>query len=115
MIVARHVEAAQRALRPFWAAVRQPPVQGGQPMTADFMAGNPQEPPLPGFVGAATMERARLDRLVRQLSDARARAPGSGGLADRGPGRGLRHRGRVPHPGCFRSRGARVAGGGRAW
>jgi hypothetical protein len=29
MIVARHVEAAQRALRPFWAAVTQPSVQGG--------------------------------------------------------------------------------------
>ena len=52
MVVARHVEAVQRALRPFWAAVTQPSVQGGQPMIADFMAGNPQEPTLPGFVEA---------------------------------------------------------------
>ena len=40
------------------------------------------------------MERSRLDRLVRLPPDARARAPGSGSLADRRAGRGHRRRGR---------------------
>lgn len=51
-VVARQVEAVQRALRPFLAAVTQSPAQGARPMIADFVAGNPQEPTLPGFVEA---------------------------------------------------------------
>ena len=52
MVVARQVEAVQRALGPFFEALTQPPPQGARPVTADFMAGNPQEPTLPGFVEA---------------------------------------------------------------
>lgn len=52
MVVARQVEAVQRALGPFFEVVTQPPLQGARPVIADFMAGNPQEPTLPGFVEA---------------------------------------------------------------
>ncbi|MGH3608000.1 MAG: aminotransferase class I/II-fold pyridoxal phosphate-dependent enzyme [Pseudonocardiaceae bacterium] len=52
MVVARQVEAVQRALGPFFEVVMQPPVRGARPVIADFMAGNPQEPTLPGFVEA---------------------------------------------------------------
>jgi aspartate aminotransferase len=52
MVVARQVEAIQRALVPFFEAVLQSPVPDAQPVIADFMAGNPQEPTLPGFVEA---------------------------------------------------------------
>ncbi|MGH3766149.1 MAG: aminotransferase class I/II-fold pyridoxal phosphate-dependent enzyme [Pseudonocardiaceae bacterium] len=52
MVVARQVEAVQRALGPFFEVVTQPPPPGGQPVIADFLAGNPQEPTLPGFVEA---------------------------------------------------------------
>ncbi|MBA2474268.1 MAG: aminotransferase [Pseudonocardiales bacterium] len=49
MVVARQVEAVQRALGPFFEAVTRRPAR---PVIADFMAGNPQEPTLPGFVEA---------------------------------------------------------------
>ncbi|MFN2479696.1 MAG: aminotransferase class I/II-fold pyridoxal phosphate-dependent enzyme [Pseudonocardiaceae bacterium] len=52
MVVARQVEAVQRAMGPFFEAVTQPLPQGARPVIADFMAGNPQEPTLPGFVEA---------------------------------------------------------------
>jgi aspartate/methionine/tyrosine aminotransferase len=52
MVVARQVGAVARALRPFLEVVTQSPVQGARPVIADFMAGNPQEPTLPGFVEA---------------------------------------------------------------
>jgi aspartate aminotransferase len=52
MVIARQVEAVQQALGPFFEMVTQPPPRGGQPVIADFLAGNPQEPTLPGFVEA---------------------------------------------------------------
>ncbi|HSL08608.1 MAG TPA: aminotransferase class I/II-fold pyridoxal phosphate-dependent enzyme [Pseudonocardiaceae bacterium] len=52
MVVARQAGAVARALRPFLEVVTQSPVQGARPVIADFMAGNPQEPTLPGFVEA---------------------------------------------------------------
>jgi aspartate aminotransferase len=52
MVVARQVEAVQRVLGPFFEAVMRPPPEGARPVVADFMAGNPQEPTLPGFVEA---------------------------------------------------------------
>jgi aspartate aminotransferase len=51
-VVARQALAAQRALRPFIEAVMQSPLLGTRPTVADFWAGNPQEPTLPGFVEA---------------------------------------------------------------
>ncbi|MGH3920887.1 MAG: aminotransferase class I/II-fold pyridoxal phosphate-dependent enzyme [Pseudonocardiaceae bacterium] len=51
-VIARQVEAVQRALRPFVEALTQSPAQRARPVIADFMAGNPQEPTLPGFVEA---------------------------------------------------------------
>ncbi|MGH4011000.1 MAG: aminotransferase class I/II-fold pyridoxal phosphate-dependent enzyme [Pseudonocardiaceae bacterium] len=51
-VIARQTGAVQRALRPFLDAVLPSPVQRAQPVIADFMAGNPQEPALPGFVEA---------------------------------------------------------------
>ncbi len=50
MVVARQVEAVQRALGSFFEVVTQS--RGEQPVIADFLAGNPQEPTLPGFVEA---------------------------------------------------------------
>ncbi len=52
MVIARQVEAAGRALRPFFEAIMRSPVQDAPPVIADFIAGNPQEPTLPGFVEA---------------------------------------------------------------
>ncbi|MGH8967061.1 MAG: aminotransferase class I/II-fold pyridoxal phosphate-dependent enzyme, partial [Actinomycetes bacterium] len=51
-MIARQAEAVQRALRPFLEAVAPSPAQRARPVIADFMAGNPQEPALPGFVEA---------------------------------------------------------------
>ncbi len=51
-VIARQVEAVQGALRPFLEVVTQSPARGAQPVTADFLAGNPQESTLPGFVEA---------------------------------------------------------------
>jgi aspartate aminotransferase len=51
-VVARQVEAVERALRPFWEAVTPVQRPGARPIVADFMAGNPQEPTLPAFVEA---------------------------------------------------------------
>jgi hypothetical protein len=66
--IARQALAAQRALRPFLEAVMHLPLLGARPAVADFWAGNPQEPALPGFVEA--LQRWSLDRLVRLRSDA---------------------------------------------
>jgi aspartate aminotransferase len=52
MVIARQVKAVQRALDPFFEAVTRRPALGAQPVIGDFMAGNPQEPTLPGFVEA---------------------------------------------------------------
>ncbi|MDQ3765230.1 MAG: aminotransferase class I/II-fold pyridoxal phosphate-dependent enzyme [Actinomycetota bacterium] len=51
-MIASRAEAVQRSLRPFFETVLQSLAQGARPMIADFRAGDPQEPPLPGFVGA---------------------------------------------------------------
>lgn len=51
-MIARKVRAVQRALRPFLETVMQTPFRDGQPIIADFMTGDPQEPPPPGFVEA---------------------------------------------------------------
>ena len=51
-VISRQVEAAERALLPFYEAVMQSPIMAARPVIADFMAGNPQEPTLPGFVEA---------------------------------------------------------------
>lgn len=44
-MIARKIPAVQRALRPFLETVMQSPFRDGQPMIADFMTGDPQEPP----------------------------------------------------------------------
>lgn len=51
-LIARQAEAAERALRPFREAVMQSPITDTRPVIADFFAGNPQEPTLPGVVAA---------------------------------------------------------------
>jgi aspartate aminotransferase len=51
-MIARKTQAVQRALHPFLETVIQSPLRGGPPMIADFMTGDPQEPPPPGFVEA---------------------------------------------------------------
>jgi aspartate aminotransferase len=51
-MIARKIQALQRALHPFFETVMQSPLKGGRPMIADFMTGDPQEPPPPGFVEA---------------------------------------------------------------
>jgi aspartate aminotransferase len=51
-VIARQVEAAEQALLPFYEAVTQSPMMSTGSVIADFMAGNPQEPTLPGFVEA---------------------------------------------------------------
>jgi hypothetical protein len=50
-LIARQADVVQRLLRPFFKAVMQPPVPG-VPVIADFRAGDPQEPALPGSVDA---------------------------------------------------------------
>jgi aspartate aminotransferase len=51
-VIARRAEAAQRALVPFYEALTQSPTLDTRPVIADFFAGNPQEPALPGLVAA---------------------------------------------------------------
>jgi aspartate aminotransferase len=51
-IIARGIQAVQRALHPFLETVMQSPLRGAAPVIADFMTGDPQEPPPPGFVEA---------------------------------------------------------------
>jgi hypothetical protein len=52
-LVARRVEAMERAIGPFLAAMMAPHAQRRvADGAADFMAGNPQELALPGFVAA---------------------------------------------------------------
>jgi aspartate aminotransferase len=50
-VIAKRAEVVQRILRPFFDTVMQPPIPG-LPMIADFRAGDPQEPALPGLVDA---------------------------------------------------------------
>lgn len=51
-VIARQVEAAGRALIPFYEAITHSAIMQGRPVLADFFAGNPQEPALPGLVSA---------------------------------------------------------------
>jgi aspartate aminotransferase len=51
-MIARQVSAVQRALHPFFEMVMQSPLRSGRPVIADFMTGDPQELPPPGFVEA---------------------------------------------------------------
>ena len=55
-LIATRVMAVQQALHPFFDMVLHSPAQGGRAMIANFMTGDPQEPPPPGFVEA--MQRA---------------------------------------------------------
>lgn len=50
-VINQQIQAAQATLRPFLELVTQVPVHG-VPVIANFLAGNPQEPTLPGFVAA---------------------------------------------------------------
>jgi aspartate aminotransferase len=49
-MIARRVGAVQQALHPFFETVLHSPPQRGKPVIADFMTGDPQELPPPGFV-----------------------------------------------------------------
>lgn len=51
-LIARRVLTVQRALHPFVETVLQAPVRGERTMMANFMTGDPQELPPPGFVEA---------------------------------------------------------------
>lgn len=56
-LIARRAELLQRILRPFFDTVMQPPAPNS-PLIADFRAGDPQEPALPGFVD--TLQRCSI-------------------------------------------------------
>ncbi|MDQ4103134.1 MAG: aminotransferase class I/II-fold pyridoxal phosphate-dependent enzyme [Actinomycetota bacterium] len=52
-MISSYVSAVQRALHPFFETVMQSPLRDRRPvMIADFLSGDPQEPPPPGFVQA---------------------------------------------------------------
>ena len=51
-LIAKRVMAVQRALQPFFDMVLDSPARGERTMIANFMTGDPQEPPPPGFVEA---------------------------------------------------------------
>lgn len=51
-LIAKRVVAVQRALRPFFETVLHSPLRDGRTMIANFMTGDPQELPPPGFVEA---------------------------------------------------------------
>jgi aspartate aminotransferase len=51
-LLAQRVLAVQQALRPFFETVLPDPAADGPPMMANFMTGDPQELPPPGFVEA---------------------------------------------------------------
>lgn len=51
-VIARQAAAAGQALVPFFEAITASPILTGRPVMADFFAGNPQEPTLPGVVAA---------------------------------------------------------------
>jgi aspartate aminotransferase len=51
-VIAGELQAVQQALQPFFETVMQSPLRSGRPVIADFMTGDPQEPPPPGFVEA---------------------------------------------------------------
>ena len=49
-LIAKRVMAVQQALHPFFDTVLHWPAQGGRTTIANFMTGDPQEPPPPGLV-----------------------------------------------------------------
>jgi aspartate aminotransferase len=51
-LFAQRVAAVQQALRPFFDTVLRGPAANGPPMMANFLTGDPQELPPPGFVAA---------------------------------------------------------------
>jgi aspartate aminotransferase len=51
-LFAQRVAAVQQALRPFFDTVFQGPAAGGPTLVANFLTGDPQELPPPGFVAA---------------------------------------------------------------
>ncbi|HEX6404523.1 MAG TPA: aminotransferase class I/II-fold pyridoxal phosphate-dependent enzyme, partial [Pseudonocardiaceae bacterium] len=65
-LIARQAEAAERALVPFYEAVTQSPILDTRPVIADFFAGNPQEPTLPGVVAA--LQRWSVPRSIDWFS-----------------------------------------------
>src|SRR5919201_1001648 len=85
-LVARRVEAIERAIGPFLAAMMAPHAQrrvaGG---AADFMAGNPQELALPGFVAALARWSVPQDKdwFAYKMMDPRAQEAAARGLGAR--------------------------------
>ncbi|MDP8932146.1 MAG: aminotransferase class I/II-fold pyridoxal phosphate-dependent enzyme, partial [Actinomycetota bacterium] len=85
--VARRVQAIERALRPFLQVMRESTYARhmGTPGIMDFMAGNPQEPPLPEVVEVIahwTRPRSR-DWFAYRVDEPRARAAAAAGLRER--------------------------------
>ena len=85
-LVARRVAAIERAISPFLAAMMAPHAQrrvaGG---AADFMAGNPQELALPGFVAALARWSVPQDKdwFAYKMMDPRAQEAAARGLGAR--------------------------------
>src|SRR5919199_6450974 len=85
-LVARRVEAIERAIGPFLAAMLAPHAQRRvADGAADFMAGNPQELALPGFVAALTRWSVPQDKdwFAYKLMEPRARAAAAMALSAR--------------------------------
>ena len=85
-LVARRVEAIERAMGPFLAAMMAPHAQRRvADGAADFMAGNPQELALPGFVAALSRWSVPQDKdwFAYKLMDPRAQEAAARGLGAR--------------------------------
>ncbi|MDP8961774.1 MAG: aminotransferase class I/II-fold pyridoxal phosphate-dependent enzyme [Actinomycetota bacterium] len=85
--VARRMQAVERALRPFLRVMRESTYarRMGTSGIMDFMAGNPQEPPLPEVVEVIarwTRPRSR-DWFAYRVDESRARAAAAAGLRER--------------------------------
>ncbi|MFN2556662.1 MAG: aminotransferase class I/II-fold pyridoxal phosphate-dependent enzyme [Nitriliruptorales bacterium] len=85
--VARRVEAVERSLRPFLQVVRESAYAARMGATGimDFMAGNPQEPPLPEVVEviARCTHPRRPDWFAYRVDEPGARAAAAAGLIER--------------------------------
>ena len=85
-LVARRVEAMERAIGPFLAAMMAPHAQRRVAgAAADFMAGNPQELALPGFVAALARWSVPQDKdwFAYTMMDPRAQEAAARGLGAR--------------------------------
>ena len=85
-LVARRVEAIERAIGPFLAAMLAPDAQRRvADGAADFMAGNPQELALPGFVAALARWSVPQDKdwFAYKMLDPRAQEAAARGLGAR--------------------------------